>query len=108
MFIMEVIVMNIYTFLECFLAFMLYSFLGWCIEVILSLIREKKFVDLNSYINYVNSLNYSTYELSQYYVDNKGGNKIFGVYDNNGNLFVFKTNGVMQYTVYLDDYTVEI
>lgn len=37
--------MNIYTFLEHFLAFMLYSFLGWCIEVILSLIREKKFVD---------------------------------------------------------------
>ena len=37
--------MNIYNFLEYFLAFMLYSFLGWCIEVILSLIREKKFVD---------------------------------------------------------------
>ena len=30
------------------------------------------------------------------------------VYDNNGNFFAFKTKGVMQYSVYLDDYTVEI
>ena len=26
----------------------------------------------------------------------------------NGNIYIFKTKGVMQYTVYLDDYTVEI
>lgn len=35
----------IYTFFEYFLAFMVYSFIGWSIEVILTLIEKKKFVD---------------------------------------------------------------
>ena len=70
--------------------------------------RNKKFGNLNNYINYVNTLNYSTYEITRYYKTEKDGFIIFGVYDQNDNLFIFKTNGVMQYTVYLDDYTVEI
>jgi len=37
--------MNIYTFLEYFLFFMFYSFLGWGMEVLLTLCRNKKFVD---------------------------------------------------------------
>lgn len=37
--------MEIYVFFGYFLAFLIYSFIGWCIEVILSLIREKRFVD---------------------------------------------------------------
>lgn len=37
--------MDIYTFFGYFLAFMLYSFLGWCIEVILSFIQHKKFIN---------------------------------------------------------------
>lgn len=43
--IMEVMVVNIYNFLEYFLIFLMYSIVGWGIEVILSLVREKKFVD---------------------------------------------------------------
>lgn len=70
--------------------------------------RNKKFGNLENYKNYVNSLEYSSYVLTKYYVDKAGNNVTFGVYDQNGNLFVFKTNGVMQYKVYLDDYTVEI
>lgn len=70
--------------------------------------KEKKFPALDSYISYVKSLETSTYNLERYYVTSKGGYKIFGVYDTNGNIYIFKTNGVMQYTVYLDDYTVEI
>ena len=42
---MEVIVVYIYKFLEYFLIFLFYSFIGWCIEVVLTLINEKKFVD---------------------------------------------------------------
>ena len=37
--------MNIYVFFKYFLVFMLYSFLGWCMEVILGLITNKKFVN---------------------------------------------------------------
>ena len=42
---MEVIVVYIYNFLEYFLIFLVYSFIGWCIEVVLTLINEKKFID---------------------------------------------------------------
>lgn len=70
--------------------------------------RSKRFGNITNYKNYVNSLNYSSYKLDKFYVKTSDEYKIFGVYDTNGNVFIFKTNGVMQYTVYLDDYTVEI
>ena len=70
--------------------------------------RNKKYGNFDNFKNYINSLNYTTYKLKSFYVQEKQNYKIFGVYDNNGNVFIFKTNGVMQYTVYLDDYTVEI
>lgn len=37
--------MYLYMFLEYFLTFLVYSIIGWCVEVILTLVREKKFVD---------------------------------------------------------------
>lgn len=70
--------------------------------------RSKKFGSLDNYKNYVMSLRYPNYTVSKYYKEEKGGYIIFGVYDTNGNFYAFKTNGVMQYKVYLDDYTVEI
>lgn len=70
--------------------------------------RNKKFGTIENYKNYVYSLTYSSYALSSYYKKDVSGYIIFGVYDNNGNFFAFKTKGVMQYSVYLDDYTVEI
>ena len=70
--------------------------------------KTKKFGNINNYKNYVNSLNYPTFVLTKYYKKDINGYIIFGVYDNNGNFFAFKTKGVMQYTVYLDDSTVEI
>lgn len=70
--------------------------------------RTKRFVNLEQFENYVYSLDYSTYDLARYYKKDVDGYIIFGVYDKNGNFFAFKTKGVLQYTVYLDDYTVEI
>lgn len=70
--------------------------------------REKKFGSLDIYRNYVNSLNYSTYTMARYYKKESKGYTIFGVYDTNNNFYAFKTKGVMQYTVFLDDSTVEI
>ena len=70
--------------------------------------REKRFNSLDNYKNYVDSLNYSTYSLKEYYKLGSDTNTIFGVYDEHDNLYIFKTQGVMQYSVYLDDETVEI
>lgn len=70
--------------------------------------KNKRFGSIDSYKTYVNSLNYSTYVMDKYYKKDVDGYIIFGVYDRNGNFFAFKTNGVMQYTVYLDEDTVEI
>ena len=58
--------------------------------------RNKKFGSLENYKKYVNSLNFNSYKISTYSKYNKEG------------YLVFKTNGVMQYSVLLDDYTVEI
>ena len=70
--------------------------------------RNTKFGNLDSFTNYVNSFENKNFVLSKYYKTTKDQYLIFGVYDTNGNLFIFKTNGVKQYSVYLDDYTVEI
>lgn len=70
--------------------------------------RNKRFGNVSEYINYVNTLTYSSYKVKKYHVDSKGKYKIFWIYDENDNLFIFKTEGVMQYKVYLDDSTVEI
>ena len=70
--------------------------------------KNKKFGSYENFENYVISLEFSCYNLLKYYKKQKKEYTIFGVYDKNNNLFVFKTKGVMQYSVYLDDYTVEI
>ena len=70
--------------------------------------RKIKFGSLDSYKSYVNSLTYPTYTLDKYYKKEVSNYIIFGVYDTNGNFFAFKTEGVMQYKVYLDEDTVEI
>jgi len=69
--------------------------------------RNIKFGSLENFKNYLNSNNI-TVKVSKYYFDQDNGYDIYGVYDSNDNLIIFKTKGVMQYEVYLDDYTVEI
>lgn len=70
--------------------------------------RIKRFGDISSYIEYVNSLDHLLYTVERYYVERDGKQRTFWIYDQAGNLFVFKVEGVMQYKVYLDDSTVEI
>ena len=70
--------------------------------------RNKKFGNIENYRAYVSNLNSSSYHLDSFYIDDSKKNKIYGIYDTNGNMFIFETNGIMQYKVYLDDYTVEI
>lgn len=69
--------------------------------------RNKKFGSLENFQNYINSIEFNNL-VSKYYVQKSGNYVVYGVYDTNSNLFIFKTDGVMQYTVYLDEDTVEI
>ena len=69
--------------------------------------RNERFNGVNDYVNYINNLRiYNLVE--KYYKKETKDYIIYGVYDANGNFYAFKTNGVMQYKVYLDDQTVEI
>jgi hypothetical protein len=70
--------------------------------------RLKRFGNFNAYADYVNTLKTSGYNVEKYYVEKKGKYKLFWIYDQNDNLYIFKVEGVMQYKVYLDDSTVEI
>lgn len=67
--------------------------------------REHKFGGLSKYRDYIESLNlsystgifkYSTYEVNGY--------KYYDLYDKNGHRFIFKTNGVLQYELFFEDY----
>jgi len=69
--------------------------------------RNNKFGSVTNYINYINNLNFYN-SVDRYYKKEVGQYIIYGVYDSNDNYFAFKTNGVMQYSVYLDSETVEI
>ena len=69
--------------------------------------RNSKFGNVDNYINYINNLKLYN-NVDRYYKKTSNGYIIYGVYDVNGNYFVFKTKGVMQYSVYLDDKTIEI
>lgn len=69
--------------------------------------RNKRFGSVEAYSNYVNTWKLK-HVVDKYYKKSSGDYIIYGVYDTDGNFFAFKTRGVMQYSVYLDDKTVEI
>ena len=70
--------------------------------------RNLKYPTYQSYYeNYILGLDLNV-TMSKFYKESDAGYLYFGVYDNKENLYIFKTKGVMQYKVYLDDYTVKI
>ena len=73
--------------------------------------REKRFVDINGYKKYLESImSLSVYsmEVEKYSVTNIGGKKLFNIYDKSGNQYLIKELSIMDYEVYLDEYTVTI
>lgn len=73
--------------------------------------REKRFGSLEKYKEYVNgimSLSLISLTVDKYSVSNRGTNKIFNIYDESGYQYIFKEISIMNYEVYLDEYTVEI
>lgn len=73
--------------------------------------REKKFINIDGYKEYVKkSITLSTYslEVDKYSVISVDGFKAFNVYDKSGNQYIFKEISIMDYEVYLDDYTIKL
>jgi len=66
--------------------------------------RDIKFGNITNFINYVNSLGNIT--IDRYSVSS--GNSVYTIYTTDGKTYIFKVKSVMEYEVYLDDYTVEI
>ena len=70
--------------------------------------RNKKFGNLDNFKTYISTLSFDSISIDRYLITSEYGYEIFKIYDNNNNLYIFKTKGVMQYSVYLDDTTIEI
>ncbi len=73
--------------------------------------REKKFGSLDKYIEYVNknlSEEVMAASIDKYYKSNINGHKIFDIYDKYENHYIIKEISIMNYEVYLDDYTIKI
>lgn len=68
--------------------------------------RDLKFGSIDNFINYVNGINYENMIIDRYSISSD--NVTFTIYTKGNEKYIFKINSVMEYEVYLDDYTVEI
>ena len=68
--------------------------------------RNIKFGSIDSFREYVNNSKYSDYTIEEYSVATD--KRFIEVHILNDKKIIFKINGVLDYTVYLDDITVEI
>jgi len=65
------------------------------------------FDDFNNLLNELENENYYNVTLSSYYIKEDNNYRFFFIKDSNGRTYVFKEKGIMDYTVYLDENTVE-
>lgn len=71
--------------------------------------KEKRFPTYQEYANYIQESNktYQLLELTSYSVKEKEGYNEFTCQDQYGNTYIFEEKSIMDYTVQLDDYTLE-
>ena len=70
--------------------------------------KKSKFSSFNDYKSYVINFINKNPKLKKFSKTAKNGYIFYRLYLSNGDIITFKTKGVMQYSVYLDDDTVEI
>ena len=73
--------------------------------------KNKKFGNFEKFKEYIvdqYSKAFSTMSVDEYDVVNSNGYKYFYIRDNRERLYIFKELSIMNYEVYLDDFTVEI
>ena len=73
-----------------------------------SLYKEKKFGSLDEYKNYISNYDFSNIYAKKYETFTKGKYRFYKIYASDNNTYIFKTKGIMQYSIYLDENTVEI
>lgn len=70
--------------------------------------RNKRFGSLEEFNNYLDSFVSETLysnNVDTYSVNYINGKKVFNVYDDIGNQYIIKENSIMNFEVYLDEYT---
>ncbi len=70
--------------------------------------RNIKYPNIETFKNYVNSINLLNMTVSKYGKKSCGDEVCYYVYDKLDNLYIFRVFSVMEYEVYLDDTTIEI
>lgn len=79
-------------------------------EIAYSLLNEKyskaKFNSFNKFKEYIEGIDTKNYEIKDYSVS--GDKKFVEINTVNNQKIIFKINSIMDYEIYLDDYTVEI
>ena len=85
----------------------LFSDINYAYQLLKEEYRNKKFGTVENFINYINKINYSNMTLNKYSIEDRE-NKIYTLYTKDNKVYIFKVLSVMEYEVYLDDYTVEI
>ena len=70
--------------------------------------REKKFGSIENYRNYIQPFIEKAISAKKYSKEYKKGYNFYKIYDEQGNIYIFKTKGIMQYSLFLDENTVEI
>jgi len=80
-------------------------------NVLNSKYRNLKFGNIDNFKSYVNNLMGLTFyniKIDKYIVKNIDGYKYFDISATDGNRYIFKEISIMNYEVYLDNYTVDI
>lgn len=68
--------------------------------------KNIRFGSIDNFKNYVSSINYNDISVDEYSISY--GKSFIEVHTKNNENFIFKINGILDYKVYLDNYTVEI
>ena len=73
--------------------------------------KNKRFESYEKFETFINDrITQSTYsmEIDKYNVNIINNKKVYNIFDKSGYQYIFKENSIMNYEVYLDEYTVEI
>lgn len=70
--------------------------------------KNKKFPNIDDFKEYLLKLDYSKMRAKKYAVVQRNGFDYYFVYDLSDQEYIFKTDGVLQYELYLDQDTVDI
>ena len=80
-----------------------YRYLKKCISSVLS----QTYTDFENALKNIYSTKFLSAKVVSYTVVDKTNYKLFYIIDGDNNTFIFKEKSIMNYTVYLDSYTIE-